>query len=245
MSRGKQQFIIFAFGFVLSAIIIIGGFFIYNKLVESGKIKGLNEKQTEEQIKVSVVIAAQKIEKGEELLPEFFTLEERLLNEVPVNSVLDINALHGKRAASVIDPNLVVTDSMVINTESLYGPDERLKDYSLQGYLVAGTVKEGDWIDVEMVRTNGDTFTVLSKKQVKQLLNDKAIIQVTAQERQYINHALAEQSAGLGHIESVLYLDESQPASEVNYVPVDIQATLSPEQTPTPQNTDIVGGRDR
>lgn len=70
MSRGKQQFIIFAFGFVLSAILSISGFYIYNNLVKSGKIKGLNE-QTEEQVKVSVVVAAQKIEKGDELLPEF------------------------------------------------------------------------------------------------------------------------------------------------------------------------------
>jgi len=242
MSRGKQQFIIFAFGFVLSAILSISGFYIYNNLV-SGKIKGLNE-QTEEQVKVSVVVAAQKIEKGDELLPEFFTLEERFLSEVPANSILDINTLQGKRAAAIIDPNLVITDSMVVSTEELYKPDERLKDYTLQGYLVAGMVKEGDWIDVEMVRENGDTFTVLSKKQVKRLLDDKAIIQVTALERQYINYALAEQSAGLGHIESVLYLDESQPASTVNYVPANLKATPTPlpEPTPTPQNTGIVGG---
>jgi len=232
MSRGKQQFLIFSFGFILAAILLVSGYFIYNK------VAGKSNKQVDETLKMTnVLVATKKVEKGDELKPELFTMASRPAKDVPLNSIIDINMITGKRANSVMDPNAVITDSMIISTEDLYKPDERLNDYTLQGHLVAGTVKEGDWIDVEMVRANGDNSTVLSKKQVKKLIDNRAIIQVTAAERYYINHALAEQSAGLGHIEAILYLDETQPAAKVNYVPAKIDsnnkaAAVVPVQTP-------------
>jgi hypothetical protein len=224
MSRGKQQFFIFLSGFMAAVILLAGGYFLYNKLVDAGKIQSVSLPiQTADDLKkTKVLVSVQRIEKGDELKPEFFQLEERNQEEVPTNSMIDIGMITGQRAAAVIDMKEVLTDSRILSSQSSVNPDDRLKDYALQGYLVADTVKAGDWIDVEMVRSNGDTFIVLAKKQVIKLTDNKAIVQVSTAERALINHAIAEQSAGFGHIESLLYLDEKQPASEVTYVPVKI-----------------------
>jgi hypothetical protein len=226
MSRGKQQFFIFLSGFMAAVILLAGGYLLYNKLVDSGKIQSVSLPiQTVDALKkAKVLVSVQRIEKGDELKPEFFQLEERKLEEVPANSIIDISMITGRRAAAVIDMKEVLTDSRILSSQSTVNPDDRLKDYALQGYLVADTVRAGDWIDVEMVRSSGDTFIVLAKKQVILLTDNKAVIQVSTAERSLINHAIAEQSAGLGHIESLLYIDEKQPASEVTYVPVKITA---------------------
>lgn len=231
MSRGKQQLLIFAFGFILAAIIMAGGIFVYTRLTASGKIKSFQGADIKKQM---VVVAVKKVEKGDELKPDSFKIVSRSASDVPANSLIDINYIQGKWAAAVMDPNTVITDSMVITQDQLYKPDERLKDYTLQGNLVAGTVKVGDLIDLEMVRTNGDTSIVLAKKQVKKLIDSKAIIQVTEAERYLINHALAEQTAGMGHIESLLYLDEKQPASKVKYVPAKIEGQQAAAAAPPP-----------
>lgn len=226
MSRGKQQLFIFLLGFISAVVLLTGGYLLYGKLVDTGKIQSVSlPLQTVDAMKqTKVLVSIQRIERGDELKPEFFQLEERNLEEVPTNSIIDINMIKGERAATVIDGKEILTDSKILSSSNTFGPDDRLKDYALQGYLVADTVLAGDWIDVEMVRSNGDTFIVLAKKQVIQLTDNKAIIQVSTAERALINHALAEQSAGLGHIESLLYLDEKQPASEVTYVPAKITA---------------------
>jgi len=242
MSRGKQQFFIFISGFIAAVILLAGGYLIYNKLVDTGKIQSVSLPiQTDDTAKkAKVLVSLQRIEKGDELKPEFFQLAERNTEEVPANSIIDISMITDRRAASVIDMREILTDSKLITVQNLYNPDDRLKDYALQGYLVADTVKTGDWIDVEMVRSNGDTFIVLAKKQVIQLTDNKAIIQVSTVERALVNHAIAEQSAGMGHIESLLYLDEKQPASEVTYVPAQIassgtQAAVEPvKSVPAP-----------
>lgn len=238
MSRGKQQFFIFLSGFIAAVIFLIGGYLVYNKLVDTGKIQSVNLPiQTVDAVKkVKVLVSVQRIEKGDELKPEFFQLAERNPEEVPTNSIIDISMITDRRAAAVIDMKEVLTDSKLISTPNIYNPDDRLKDYAMQGYLVADTVKAGDWIDVEMVRSNGDTFIVLAKKQVILLTNNKAIIQVSTAERALVNHAIAEQSAGMGHIESLLYLDEKQPASEVTYIPAKIatpgmQAAVEPAKS--------------
>ena len=224
MSRGKQQFFIFLFGFVAAVILLAGGYLVYNKLVDMGKIQSVSLpiQPADTLKKTRVLVSVQRIEKGDELKPEYFQLAERNSEEVPVNSIIDINMITGERAAVVIDMKEVLTDSKLLSLSNPYSPDDRLKDYALQGYLVADTVKAGDWIDVEMVRSNGDTSIVLAKKQVIALTNNKAIVQVSNDERSLINHAIAEQSAGMGHIESLLYLDDKQPASKVTYVPVKI-----------------------
>ncbi|NLN48464.1 MAG: hypothetical protein GX154_05130 [Clostridiales bacterium] len=258
MSRGKQQFLIFMFGFIVAGLLSVGGYFLYNHLLNTGRIQdvSLPVQQPETPKMTKVLIAIQGVGKGDELKPEYFELKDRPIADIPLNSLIDVNMIEGKRAASVIDANSILTDSMLISPNNLYDPEDRLKDYALQGYLVANTVKAGDWIDIELVRSNGDTFTVLSKKQVTQLIDNKAIIKVTTNERHLINHAIAEQSAGMGHIESLLYLDESQPASEVNYVPEKIAdqqiKTDSPGvSAPAAQNTqqqdlvDTSGGKSR
>jgi hypothetical protein len=226
MSRGKQQFLIFLFGFLLAGILLAGGYILYSKLMDAGKLQSVSLplQAADDLKKAGVLVSLQRIEKGEELKQEFFQLKERSVDEVPANSLVDINRITGERAAFTIDMNEVLTDSKLLSSASSYSPDDRLKDYALQGYLVADTVKAGDWIDIEMVRSNGDTFVVLAKKQVMQLTNNRAIIQVSTDERFLINHAIAEQTAGLGHIESLLYLDEKQPASTVTYTPAKISA---------------------
>jgi flagella basal body P-ring formation protein FlgA len=221
MNRGKQQLFIFLSGFIAAVILLAGGYLVYNMLVDTGKLQSVSLPiQTADAVKkAKVLVSVQRIEKGDELKPELFQLTERNPEEVPANSIIDISMITDRRAAAVIDLKEILTDSKLISTQNLYNPDDRLKDYALQGYLVADTVKAGDWIDVEMVRSNGDTFMVLAKKQVIQLTDNKAIIKVTTAERALVNHAIAEQSAGMGHIESLLYLDEKQPASEVTYIP--------------------------
>lgn len=212
MSRGRQQFIVFMFGVLISAILMCSIYFIYSKFISNSKLNLLENSK-----KQKVLVVIRKIEKGEELIQDAFKVEERLVDQTPSNSIVDINFIQGKWAGLCLDPNVVLTDSMILSINNMFKADERLKEYELQGHLVAGTVKTGDFIDVEFVRTNGDTSTVLSKKQVINRLDNKVVMQVTMEERQSINRALADQSQGVGRIEAVLYLDEKQPASQVTY----------------------------
>ena len=219
MNRGRQQFIIFAFGFVLAFVLLLGAGFIVGRFASPDGIYVFNYQLRPKNVaaKKKIFVVSKRINKSEQFPQESFKPEERDATQVPLDAVIDANFLLDKYACINLEPNTVVAESMVISAENAYSPDDRLKDYEIPATLITQIVKEGDLIDVELVRNGGQTLTVLSKKRVKNKVNNRVIVQVAMAERNNINSALAEQIANQGHIEAVVYLDETQAPSIVNY----------------------------
>lgn len=228
-----KRILIFISGMVFSAIIILSGLigysFIFNKtfLKKNTVNPAQNVIQSNEIQKQKVVIVLQKIQKGEKITPEKLQVTDIYKPYLPQNVYSSIESVVGKKAVIDLEPNIVLTPTMVIEPKDFYRPDERLIDYELVSSL---GIKEGQYIDVELVRKDGSTAVVLSKKKVIKVLDGgKTIIQTTFRERQLMNRAINEIQTQGGRLETVLYLDESQPGSVTNYLPSNNSSNFIPQ----------------
>ncbi|TYQ16018.1 UNVERIFIED_CONTAM: Flp pilus assembly protein CpaB [Acetivibrio alkalicellulosi] len=182
--------------------------------------------------KYRVVVVAQRIEQGIVIDSSMITMEEVPLVYLPSNSVTSIQSIEGKPAKFTIEKNTVLTYSMVLDQKDQFNQDDRLSDCRIDGGLVSGIVKEGDYIDIEYVKENGDRFIVLSKKRVIRIIdNTTIIIQTNDEERTRYEAVLSEIREEKGTLKTRLYLDENQEASPVTYVKSKSKEKSSPPPT--------------
>ncbi|MFA6308587.1 MAG: hypothetical protein WC677_02415 [Clostridia bacterium] len=167
--------------------------------------------------KVDVIVVSKRIEKGEIIKLEKILLVKRFKNYLPVNPITTYENAVGKVAEVTLEKNVIPTADMLSNKEKKVQSDERISNYELQGGLVLDLVKEGDYVDIEYVKEDGETFVVLAKKKVYRKVNEKIVIQTTLKERKMINYVIAEKESKGGKIEAAIYIGASQQASKVTY----------------------------
>ncbi|NJD01829.1 MAG: hypothetical protein FIA99_04365 [Ruminiclostridium sp.] len=258
MIRSRTGVILFISGILFTLILTVCTFLVLSRTIYKNQRftffsiqQKTSEEKQEKKVLVKVLAAAQKIEKNEEITDLKTKLIEIQSDTVPPNAVLNADVLKGKKAAVALELNTIITESMLYSIFQELKETDRLLDYELPGGLVGGLVDEGSYIDIEFVKTKGETFVVLSKKLVKKKLdNDRIILLLTFEERRLINYALAEQKILGGRLEAAIYADERQPLSKVNYpIPkLDInqqQVTQVNKSEPEKQSQPIPSDADR
>jgi hypothetical protein len=208
---------------ILSIIILILAASILIINVKPSSIEGREANQTDilnsenPSEKIDVIVVSKRIEKGEIIKREKILLVKRFKNYLPVNPITTYESAVGKVAEATLEKNVILAADMLANKEKEVKSDERISNYELQGGLVLDLVKEGDYIDIEYVKEDGETFVVLAKKKVCRKVDEKIVIQTTLKERKMINYVIAEKESKGGKIEAAIYIDASQQASKVTY----------------------------
>lgn len=258
MIRSRTGVILFISGILFTLVILAGIYFTATRIIWKGSRIGITSAQSKEpeqkkdenkQILVKAFAVAQKIEKNEEISEAKVRLVAIPRELLPADAIINPDSLKGKKAAVSMEPNTILSESLLYSISQELKETERLRDYEMSAGLVGGLVTEDAYIDIEFINPRGDTYVVLSKKQVKKKLDNNRIILLLSQdERKLINYALAEQKVSGGTIEAVVYSDERQPAPKPDYpiprldkVQTQPQPSQQPvvprEQSPQPQSS--------
>lgn len=222
MSRARQQLILFAFGFALSLCMTIAILFFFLRAHGVNLFHPMPVNAPAAIVEISrkpVVVANSDIPAGMLITTDMLKLEERSITELPLSVLMDADAAVGRYAAARISSNMMLTDTLVSQTSTAYEGVDRLCDYEIPGYLVNNLIEPGTCVDLQLIRTAGDTYTVLAKKNVRYTAENRVVLAVSFEEMDLANRAFAEQNAGMGRIMAVRYMDTEQIASTVNYVP--------------------------
>lgn len=239
MNRKKQRIYIFLLGMMTSVFIILICFIVYvsyfNKGLFSKLTQSTNAVKVENKIeKKKVIVAIQPVKKGQAINKDMVILMDIFKNYLPANTLDSIDVVNGKIANIDLEPNTILTSTMVSDISTFYHEDERLKDYEIQSNI---GLTEGKFIDVEFVKKDGTTCVVLAKKKVIRVLEGgKIVFQTSLRERQLMNRAMQEiKDQQGGKLDISVYLDDLQPASQVTYNPSGIKTVQQRETTPVNQ----------
>ncbi|MCT4611768.1 MAG: hypothetical protein N4A47_00195 [Clostridia bacterium] len=129
--------------------------------------------------------------------------------------------LKGKFTTETLSAKEQILRSSIDNSGKSWATnDEKLKDYEVSNFL-AGTLEEGQEVDVLVNLENGAYEVVAAKKRVEKLIapdesgtNDPAIIILSVNEKEYRDLNMAE---GLGKLELRKYNNSEQPAARVTF----------------------------
>lgn len=213
----RKVWVPFFLGILIGCSVLTFIFFVFLKgNINKSKVV-VNDKTVIEKKKEQVVVAINEISKGAVIEKANLAIKERASDDLPKNYVSKIENVLGKRASDKIESNTMFSSSMAIDVNDLYNSDERIKDYELPGGLVGGTVKDGDLIDIEILKKDGSTYVIASKKKVEKKIEDRIIIKTTWEERKMLNYAITEVAVKGGKITAVLYIDSNQQQSKVTY----------------------------
>lgn len=240
MSRKNQQILVFGFGFVLAVVLSVAALFIWFKVNQVNPFR-MGEAIVQPIVNAisthPVVIVKGSIPAGALITADFLEQQERAVTDIPLTAVLDISDAVGRYAALDLDGKVILTTGMMSENSIAYLGTDRMCDYEIPGYLVNYVVEPGMMLDVQLVRSSGQTFTVLAKKGVRMKAENRVVLAVSFPEMDLVNRAFAEQAAGLGRIQLVTYMDSTQEASIVNYTPDPSLPLAALPAVPTDQNS--------
>lgn len=216
MYRKKDRIIFMLIGVIVSALIFTSITIVYFK-TRPTQVEVSNNLDL-----IEVVVTKETIAKGEVISQEKLELKKRPIEYLPINSMVSLDQVVGKKANFTIEKNAVITDSLVnekIVIADDYKEDIRLKDCVIQTGLIGGMVQEETYIDIEYVRPNGKRYVVLSKKCVKRKIDEtRIVIETTDADRTLLEAVIAEARFLGGELKTTLYLDPEQKASIVDYM---------------------------
>ncbi len=219
LRRTTRQYITVAF----ICIAVIGTAAIVTSVTMIGQIRQeyeqmLNETRQElERSKKTVLVALTDIETGEIITEEL--IEERLVySSQPAESYISKSDL-GKAAIIDIPEGTHIIRSMVAQNE--VSSIQREVEYDV--IHISSNIKANDFVDVRILYPNGETYVVLTKKQLKGYQPDMPICYLWVDEEELLRMSAAIVDAGL-YTGSKLYMTKYiepniQEASIITYTP--------------------------
>ncbi len=143
--KGDNKLVIMAVAF-LAAIVV----FVVMVAVESHLVNSAEKK--------TVIVAMTSVPKGmvltEENMPNYFSMEERAVSELPANAYESGIPLKGKVLSRDISANEVITPSCIYE-EDFYAAVEDPVEISIEvskiGQAVGGILRPGDLVDIKVV----------------------------------------------------------------------------------------------
>jgi len=219
LRRTTRQYITVAF----ICIAVIGTSAIVTSVTMIGQIRQeyeqmLNETRQElEKSKKTVLVALTDIETGEIITEEM--IEEKLVySSQPAESYISKNDL-GKAAIIDIPEGTHIIKSMVAQNE--VSSIQREVEYDV--IHISSNIQANDFVDVRILYPNGETYVVLTKKQLKGYQPDMPICYLWVDEEELLRMSAAIVDAGL-YSGSKLYMTKYiepniQDASIITYTP--------------------------
>jgi|GEM_PF-750191 len=134
---------------------------------------------------------------------------------VPVDVVLSMQQLRGKRLATSASAKEFLLQKNLVESSEWYEEDDRLVEHTFEEGAIPTTINVGSVVDIKLFRPNRSDDVVVSKTIVIGKLDKVLSFYLNQVEQEYIKEASTE-----GFLFLVQYLDKSQSSSPVTYLPV-------------------------
>lgn len=219
LKRSTKQYIIVA----MICIVVIGSAAITTSIIMIGQIQEeyeymLNEARQEmDENKKSVFVAVSNINTGEILSEDM--VEERLVyTSQPIESYITKDEL-GKAVIIDIPEGTHIIKEMVAQNSV----PSILREVEYDVIHVSSNIGASDYVDIRIFYPNGESFVVLSKKQLKGFQADMSICYLWVDEEELLRMSAAIVDAGLyqgSRLFMTKYIEPNiQKASVITYTP--------------------------
>lgn len=204
-------------GCILCAVITLFAVYaLYNK----GSLKETTNDSREssnltQSNNVQIVRAKLNMRQGELLDVSKVELIEVPGELAPKGAITSLSKLNNMRLRREIAAKELLNDMDLMPKEAVCEADDRLIEHNFSEGAVPATVSEGSTIDIKLFVKGGEDSLVISKAIVISRSNNLLSFYMDEREQEYIKEAASE-----GMLFAVQYIDNSQKASEVTYVPL-------------------------
>ena len=134
---------------------------------------------------------------------------------IPEGSITSISRLNNMRLKHEIAEKEFLNETDLMPKDTAYEEGDRLIEHRFPEGAVPAAVAEGSLIDIKLFMKGGEDRIVVSKAVVVSRSNDLLAFCLDGGEQEFLKEAAAE-----GMLFAVQYCDNSQKASEVNYIPL-------------------------
>lgn len=193
------------------AVLISANWFLRNKAEQAPtSISGM----LKEEQKISVVRALRDITAGESADAVKFEVISVPKELVPAQAVASIAQLKDKRVANAVKEKEFLFEDDLIDGAAWFTQGGRLIEHTFQDGAVPAAIGVGSVIDIKLFKPQAQDAVVVSKTMVMGKADRTLSFYLDETEQENIKEANTE-----GLLFIVQYLDKSQDASAVTYVP--------------------------
>lgn len=164
--------------------------------------------------KLTVVRARHAMSQGELLEASKAELVEVPAELVPEGAVTSLVGLGNMRLRHSISEKEYLNEADLMPESADYEEGDRLIEHNFSGGAVPAAVAVGSAVDIKLFTKGGEDPVIVSKAVVISRNADLLSFYMNEKEQEYLKEAAAE-----GYLFCVMYLDDSQPPGEVDYVP--------------------------
>lgn len=167
----------------------------------------------------TVFIANTNIKSGTYFDLDMVDLSQIDISEVPEKAINDAEDLKNKEAARDIKIGEIITSTDIENKNIWTENDERFIEHQFNDQTVPVTFPGGSIIgatvDIMLFKANAADEVVVSKAKVVAAEGNKLCFSLNTDEREFLKEAVISD----GELYITAYIDDSQSASEVTYLP--------------------------
>ena len=133
----------------------------------------------------------------------------------PKGAITSFPRLNSMRLKREISEKEFLTEIDLMPEVAVYEEDDRLIEHNFAEGAVPAAVAEGSEIDIKLLIKGGEDYVVISKAVVTSRNANLLSFYMDSREQEFIKEAATE-----GMLFAVQYIEASQKASEVTYVPL-------------------------
>lgn len=218
IKKSTKQTILVCVGIVA---ILLGVFWVvYN--IQLQQVKATYRLKLEEQErflfskKRSVYVVQEKVKSGSVIKKKNLS-KMMICSDIAQNQYFSEKDI-GKRALVTIEPTMPILRAMVTDSDV----ENSTREHEFTEIKLNTNLQKNDLIDVRIAFPNGESYVVLSKKELTQLAldNNGCYMNLNAEEQDRIQSAFVDAYVNKANLYSVKYLEAAiQEPSVVNYTP--------------------------
>lgn len=201
---------------IICAVISLSAVYIYYS-TDFGKASDAGEDVSSISKIKTVVVARAKSSMGQ---GELLDADKAEMVEIPADiapegAITSLSQLNNMRLNRKVAENEILNNIDVMSSDAFYEDSDRLIEHNFSEGAVPAEVSAGSEIDIRLFIEGEEDSVVVSKAEVVSRINNLLSFYLNGIEQEYIKEAAAE-----GMLFAVKYIDNSQKASEVTYIPL-------------------------
>lgn len=208
----KAAFI--SIGILCTVIIFYAGYMLYSNVVSEEAADTTSGSNTFQSKTVIIARAKLSMKQGELLDVSKAEMVEVPFELAPMGAVTSFSKLDNMRLKREIVEKEFLKDIDLMPKEAAYEEGDRLIEHNFAEGAVPAAVSEGSAIDIKLFVKGGEDRVVISKVFVISRNANLLAFYMNEREQEFIKEAATE-----GMLFAVKYIDTSQEASEVTYIP--------------------------
>jgi hypothetical protein len=202
-------------GILCLIFIFYAGYIFYRNIISEGYADGSSNKaKVSSDSTVEIVRTKLRMGQGELLDINKVEMVKIPLELVPKGAITSFSKLNRKRLRQEVGEKEFLNEMDIVPESTSFEEDDRLIEHNFAEGAVPAIVAEGSYIDIKLFKNGEEDRIVISKAAVVSRNANLMVFFMNAKEQEYLKEAAAE-----GLLFAVQYLDDSQKASEVTYVP--------------------------